>query len=132
MAVTPEIEADVLRIFRNNPKRFSPFKAANQVGASLGEVLSIVRAYKDVPVERVEHNDGAGREDLQAYIVAARRASDLGWNNDDTGVVEARRRFCAGTHDMATHRDGPWLLLCSFPLQRKRTPRPNYFLMGAA
>jgi len=132
LAVTPEIEADVLRIFGANPKRFSPSKTSRQVGCSTGEVIDIVRRNRHFVTDGNEHNSGAGREDLQPFIVASRRVSDRGWNNDDPAVASARASFCAGTHTMATHRDGPWLHLCLIPLRILAKPNLSYFKLGAA
>lgn len=132
MAITPEIEAEVLRIYRANPKRFSPSKTSRAVGCGTGDVNEIVRRNRHTITDGVEHNSGAGREDLQHLIVASRRVSERGWNNDDQAIVDARAAFCAGTHTMATHRDGAWLHLCLIPLMRQRPARPNYFKLGAA
>lgn len=129
--VTPEIEADVLKIYRQNPKRFSPFKVANQVGCGMVDVLDIVNRNKDSMNNGNEHSGGQGREDLRRFFVASRRASSKGWENDEPSVALARQRFCDGTHTMATHRDGAWLFLCSIPLRWPSAPAPHYFLAGA-
>ena len=124
MSVTPEIEADIMRAHRANPSRFSPFKVAKQVGATVGEVIATVnrnRTSDQIEVSAVV------RAEREPYIGASRRASDPGSNTADGGVVRARQAFEAGTHDMATHRDGGWLHLCSFLLARPRKPRPGYF-----
>lgn len=126
MSVTPEIEADILRRYDQNPQRFSPFRVAKQVGATMSEVLSVVKKNKD----RIPAGEELGlvaRGDLEPYIVASRHASSGSWNNEDVGVARARRLFCEGTHTMATHREGAWLHLCLFPLRRPVKPRPTYF-----
>lgn len=127
MSVTPEIEADILRIHGLNPKRFSPFRASKTVGATVEEVMAVVRRHSLNTTESSEHSGGVGRAELEPYIVASRRINDRGWENTDPGVHRARLLFEAGTHDMATHRDGAWLHLCSIPLSRHRKPRPGYF-----
>lgn len=124
MSVTPEIEADILRAHGANPKRFSPFKVAKQVGATIGEVLAVVNKHKAIDTP---YDGQVQRASLERFIVASRRVTEGGWNNDDVGVHQARRAYEAGTHDMATYRDGPWLHLCSFPLQRPRRARPGFF-----
>lgn len=128
MAVTPEIEADIMRAYNLNPKRFSPFRVAKSVGATLGEVIAAVNRNKDTNSDEVS---GIARRELEPYIVASRRIMDPGWNNEDAGVVRARRAYEAGTHDMATHREGGWIHLCLFPLSRPRRARPGYFTGGA-
>ena len=124
MSVTPEIEADILRAHGANPKRFSPFKVAKQVGATIGEVLAVVNKHKAV---EVRHDGQVERPELGRFIVASRRVAAGSWDNTDPGVAQARRNYEAGTHDMATYRDGPWLHLCSFPLMRPRRARPGFF-----
>ena len=127
MAVTPEIEAEIMRAYNANPKRFSPFRVAKAVGATINEVTTVVNRNKEV------HNDeivGVVRRELEPYIAASRRVMDAGWNNDDDGVVRARRAYEAGTHEMATHREGGWLHLCSFPRARPRRACPGYFTGG--
>jgi hypothetical protein len=132
VALTPEIEAAVLRIYRANPKRFSPFKTAKSEGISIAEVNSVIAKNRHELASGAEHSNGAGRPDLQEYIVATRRAIDSGWDNQDIGVARARSLFASGTHTMATHRDGAWLHLCLFPLAKPIPARPNYFATGAA
>lgn len=127
MTVTPEIEAEIMRAHGANPKRFSPFKVAHATGVNISDVLATVRKNSATMTDGTEHSGGQGRPDLADVIIASRRVMDAGWDNADPGVVEARARYCAGTHDMATHRDGAWLHLCSFPLTRPRRPRPGYF-----
>lgn len=125
MSVTPEIEADILRAHGLNPKRFSPFKVAKQVGATIGEVLAVVNQHKAV---EVVHDGALTRAELTPFIVASRRAGEGSWNNTEPGVAQARRDYEAGTHDMASYRDNGWLHLCSFPLSRPRRPRPGFFI----
>jgi len=127
VAVTPEIEADIMRAYNLNPKRFSPFRVAKSVGATMSEVIAVVNRNKDTHTDEVT---GVTRRELEPYIVASRRVMEAGWNNEDVGVSRARRAYEAGTHDMATHREGPWLHLCSFPLHRPRRARPGYFTGG--
>lgn len=115
-----------------NPKRFTPSKVSKDAGISVGEVLSIINSKKAQQGHGREHSGGEGREDLRDFFVARRRANDPGWDNGDPDVAAARAAVCAGTHTMATHRDGPWLFLCSIPLDRPVARQPHYFLAGAA
>lgn len=128
MAITPEIRAEVLRRHSRNPRRFSPFRIAHSQGISTAEVLEIIGKNRDSLPNGREHNNGEGREDIQKFFVAKRRASDAGWDNSDPAIRQARADYLAGTHEMATHRDGAWLYLCSIPRQVPRAPlNPRYF-----
>lgn len=113
-----------MRLHDLNPNRFQPFRVAKAVGATVGEVLRVVAEAKGTPGT---FSGDLARATLAPYVVASRRATDAGWNNEDPGVMKARRGYEAGTHDMATHREGKWLHLCSFPLARPVRPRPRYF-----
>lgn len=125
--MTPDTDAEVLRMFHANPKRFSAFKASRKLGLPMSQVIDIVRKNKDAPmIEETTRHDGHGREDLRPYIVAKRRAMGE-WDNTDPNIIEARGRMEAGTHIMTTHRDGPWLLLLSIPRKHTLDPHPNYF-----
>lgn len=124
--ITPEIEKEVLRIYHANPQRFSAFKAARKLGLKMSEIMEIIRKNKDTPAVEEMRYDGLGREDLRRFVVARRRVVGE-WDNSDPNIVEARARFEEGTHMMATHRDGPWLLLLSIPRRFGKVPAPNYF-----
>jgi hypothetical protein len=124
MAVTPEIEAEIIKAFEMNPKRFSPFKTSKRVGATLEEVLSVVTKHKGA---NVAYDGRLRRPELERFILASRRVSEPAWDNEDAGIVMARRLFEAGTHDMATHRDNGWFHLLCIPLNRPRRARPGYF-----
>lgn len=127
MSVTPEIEAEIMARHRRSSHRFSPFKVGRAVGCSTQEVIDVVNRHRGQMADGSEHNGGKGRPDLQDYIRASRRVNAGGWDNSDVGVRMARRAYEAGTHTMATHRDGAWLHLCSIPLRRPVKARPGYF-----
>lgn len=132
MSYSPEEEADVLRIYRANPRRFSPFKASKSTGISLPDVFEIIEKNKDTLARTGERFDGLGRPELREFMVARRRAMGEPWDNTDARIAEARVNFEAGTHMMATGRDGQWLLLYSIPRQGKVKPAPGYFSMEKA
>lgn len=123
MAITPEIEAEILRAYNLNPKRTSPFRIARDVGATTGEVIGVLKRNQ----EPGTYTGDVTRVELVPFIVASRRATEAGWDNTDEAIIRARAAYEAGTHDMATHREGPWLHLCSIPVHRKRRARPGYF-----
>ena len=127
MSYSPEEEADVLRIYRANPRRFSPFKASKSVGISLPDVFEIIEKNKDNLARTGERHGGMGRPDIQQFLIARRRALSESWDNADPKIAEARTNYEAGTHIMATGRDGPWLILYSIPREGKPVPKPGYF-----
>lgn len=130
MSITPEMEAEILAAHAANPKRFSPFKVSRQVGTSVAEVLRIVNEKVEGRAPPALHTR-RDRVDLADYIIASRRVSDGCWDNDSEAVRSARAAVCAGTHTMATHRNGDWQYLCLFRLQRPIAPNPTYFKPGA-
>jgi len=129
MAVTPEIEKEILALFRKNPDRFSPFKAATAVGVSTAEVLAVVDKHKDTVTQTTaDVNGGDGPKRLLPFRVAQRRALGPGWDNKHPDIVQARRRFEKGTHILCSGRDGAFINLYSIPRKGKPDPRPGYFL----
>lgn len=121
--ITPEIEQDIIRGLR---KFRSPSKVAKALGVDIRDVLPIADALAASPrISREEQFEGMGKPNLSDYIVARKKAWEV-WDNGDPAVAAARANYEAGTHNMATGRDGDWFILYSIP-QRKITPRPNYF-----
>lgn len=131
MTVTPEVKAEILRIYNANPKRFSAFRTAKTVGVGVAEVTALVASLAPRAVAPREHNGGRGRDTLQDFIVARRKRNQARWDNADEGVKLARRRYIAGTHTMATHYDGDYVMLCSIPLSRPQPPLPDDYFPGA-
>lgn len=127
MSYNPEDEAEILRLHRANPKRFSPFKASNSTGLPLEVVFEIIENNKESLARTGERFGGFGRPDIQKHLVARRRAMGEPWDNKDDNIANARAAFEAGTHILATGRDGPWLLLYSFPRTGRARPQPSYF-----
>lgn len=121
--LTPEQKAEVLAEYR---RVRSPFKVAKNLGFSVSDVWDVIDENPDAVFANAEHSGGQGRDDLRAYFVAQTRCSER-WDLDDPGVILARDRVCAGTHTMATHRDGQVKFLCSIPLKKKVPPQPDYF-----
>jgi hypothetical protein len=127
VAITPETTEETLRLYRQNPRRFSPFKTATVVGISVEEVFQIIEDNKEKLNAAQERYAGFGRPELQPFTMARRQATERGWNNDDEGIISARAQYEAGTHEMTTGRDGQWLILYSIPRQRKAPSRLGYF-----
>jgi len=120
--ITPEIEKELMVQYRRTR---SPFKAAKAVGIAPADAWAIIDKHKDDQFE--ERFEGRGRPELERYAIATRRASERGWDNDAPAVAEARAAYEAGTHTMATGRDGQWLILYLIPLRRPVPARANYF-----
>ena len=108
-------------------KHQSLFKTAKQLGVNVDYVHNIV---KDLVVEKKPVGestvwDGYGDPEKRKYLVARSRASGS-WDNTLEEVIEARKKYEAGTHLMALGRDGPYLLMYLFPAMIKK-PKPGYF-----
>jgi hypothetical protein len=127
MNTTPEVTAEILRMYQQNPQRFSPFKAAKSLGVPIQTVLDVVEANKERLAQGTEVHGGLGRPELQEFLVARKRGVGAQWDNNDPEIVLARARYEAGTHEMTTGRDGPWQLLYSIVRVRPAAPRPGYF-----
>jgi hypothetical protein len=126
MTITPEIQSEILAEYAKNPQRFSPFRTAKALGVPIQDVMATVDKSKDLTARMTVRFDGYGRPEMQDYFVARRRAMAQGWDNNEEVIAQARANFEEGTHDMATGRDGPWLILYAIP-RRRKTPRPGYF-----
>jgi len=104
----------------------APSKVARNLGIDIRLVLPIADDLSGTPrVLREEQFGGFGRPELRDFIAGRKRAHET-WDNEEPTIAEARANYEAGTHDMATGRDGDWLILYSIP-QRRVTPRPDYF-----
>ncbi|WP_037500788.1 hypothetical protein [Sphingomonas jaspsi] len=121
--LTPEQKAEVIAEYR---RVRSPYKVANNLGFDVKDVWEVIDENPDAAVQNVERWGGEGRPDLRPFFVASSRCADR-WDNEEPGVALARERFCAGTHTMATHRDGSVKFLCSIPLRKKVAAQPDYF-----
>lgn len=121
--LTPDQKTEILAEYR---RVRSPYKVANNLKLDVKDVWAVIDENPDAAVQNQEHSGGEGRADLRRFIVATSKASER-WDNDEPGVALARDRYCAGTHTMATHRDGATKFLCSIPLRRAVAPQPDYF-----
>lgn len=119
-----ELDKDVREEYA---KHSSLFKTAKALKVTIDYVISVVGGDKveELPDDSTCKFEGYGDPEKQKYFVARSLAKDV-WDNSRPEVAEARDKFEAGTHNMATGRDGPWVILYSFP-QAVVTPRPNYF-----
>jgi hypothetical protein len=126
VSVTPEVKAEIVAQFERNRQRFSPFRTSTALGIQVKDVLEVIAELKEPQARALERNGGYGREELRPFLVARRTAMTSGWDNTQPEIRKARENYELGTHDMATGRDGPWLLLYSFPVVFPE-PRPNYF-----
>ena len=105
----------------------SLFKTAKKLGIEISYVKTVVESMPEEskPDLATCRWEGFGDPDKKAFLVA-RNSADRSWDNSRPEVAKAREDFEAGTHDMATGRDGPFILLYSFP-RAVRQPRPGYF-----
>lgn len=118
-----DIEAEIVSELR---KVRAPAKVARNLGVDLRLVLEVSdRIGGATRSSRGETFDGEGRPELRDMAVARKRAYQV-WDNTDPAVAAARAAHEAGTHTMATGRDGDWLILYLIP-QKTVTPRPDYF-----
>lgn len=129
MALTPEIVDEILATYK---RTHSPFKISQKVGVSVDEVFEVLNDHEEKLTPIPERNGGLGREEMQPFTVARRRVGERGWNNNDENIIKARADFEAGTHIMATGRDGAWLILYSIPRKGAPDPLPDYFLPEVA
>lgn len=127
MSLTPEITDEVLRLYRQNTQRFSPFKVSKALGVSISEVLAVVENNRELLTQGTEVHGGMGRPDIQPFLVARKKGIGAQWDNNSPAIADARAQYEAGTHEMMTGRDGPWQLLYSFPREVPAAPRPGYF-----
>ena len=122
--MSPEIIAEILAEYK---RCRSPFKTAKAVGVDVAQVWSVIDTNKDKLSTFEERHGGRGRPDMEKHLVATRRATDRGWENSQPEIAAARAAYEAGTHEMATGRDGAWLLLYSIPRRYPVTGRDGYF-----
>lgn len=123
MELSDEIIEDVLLEYKRTR---SPFRTANLTGLDASVVWSIIEEHSNKLTAYPERHGGYGRFEVEKYIVARRTVTSRSWDNTDPAIADARLSYEAGTHELATGRDGGWLILYAIP-RKKVTPRPNYF-----
>jgi hypothetical protein len=119
-----ELDKDIREEHR---KHGSLFKTAKKMGTTIDYVIGIVGNEKveEQPDASTCKFDGFGDPAKHKFFVGRSLAKDV-WDNSRPEIADARAKFEAGTHNMGTGRDGPWVILYLFP-QAVVTPRPNYF-----
>ena len=129
--LTPDRVAEVLRVYHASSR--SPFKTGRALNISTAEVFAVLDHAGEAATGRrgcvaEERHGGHGRPELAKYLVARRQASASGgWDYDDPEIAAARENYEAGTHEMATGRDGSWLLLYSIPRRYRAPDREGFF-----
>jgi hypothetical protein len=120
-----DLDKDILEEYS---KHHSLFKTARKFDVQVDYVSELVKSQKveELPDVSTCSFEGFGDPNKKKFLVARNLAKES-WDNGRPEVADARAKYEAGTHDMATGRDGPWLLLYSFPRAVAR-PHPNYFL----
>lgn len=108
-------------------KHSSIYKTAKILGIQVAYVKKIIDDMPSLPkLNTTECRwDGYGHPDKKKYFVARMLGNQV-WNNEIPEVAEARRAYEAGTHEMVTGRDGPYIILYSIPRIVKK-PNPSYF-----
>lgn len=104
----------------------SPFRVSKATGIPVHIVWAIIEENEPLLTSQKEYWGGEGRPELREFTVARRRVSAGQWDNEEPAIAQARADYEAGIIDMATGRDGGWLILYAFP-RKKRDPRPCYF-----
>ena len=118
------IDEDILEEYaRHN----SLFKTARKLNVEVAYVSQVINANPQVDAPAMEECqwDGFGDPEKQKFLVARMLATET-WDNELPEVAKARADYEEGTIDMATGRDGPYILLYAFPRAVKQ-PRPNHF-----
>lgn len=123
MNLTPEVVEDILFEYKRTR---SPFKVAKLVGVDVADVWHVIEENSDKLTSYNERNGGWGRPDILRYAVARRMITTRQWDNNDPDIAATRSRYELGVIDMATGRDGGWLILYAFP-RKKPQPRFEYF-----
>lgn len=98
-----------------------------------------MRSFLEKPVQEQQHlcetfldkiwqrPAGLGKPKLRRFIVSSRHLYERGWPvGDQAGISEARRKYDNGTHELATGREGNFLVLYCIPRRRPVPPR-TYF-----
>lgn len=86
-----------------------------------------VREVDDPQPGKDQHGrPNVGRKAMRDHIVSVRHALAPWPEADRSTIVRARRKYDAGTHYMATGRDGNWIILYSWK-RRKAVPPRSYF-----
>jgi hypothetical protein len=119
-----EIDKDILEEYS---KHGSLYKTAKSLGVQVSHVKKVIDNLPTAPkLDTSECRwDGYGNPEKRKFLVG-RMPSTETWNNEIPEVAAARKAFEAGTHELGTGRDGPYILLYSFP-RIVRKPRPGYF-----
>jgi hypothetical protein len=121
--LTPEKIDEVIDAYK---RLKSPFRVAKLLNLDVQQVWDVIEENPERLAAIPTRFGGEGRPDMSPYLAARRKVSDGAWDNDSAEIVQARFDYEAGTHDMATGRDGNWLLMYMIPRVRI-TPRPDYF-----
>ena len=125
--LSPEVYAEIATDLL---KTRAPSRTSKNLGYDIKLILQVAEQENQPRSRYEEHNGGEGRADILVYRIARKKAWQV-WNNDDPAIAKGRADYEAGTHEMATGRDGDWLLLYSIP-RKKVDPRIDYFLPESA
>jgi hypothetical protein len=117
------LRQDVVEEYRRTRSYFRVGKALNismmKVRAILGD-----EPEPEPMKSREALYGGVGRPEMEKYTVCIKHVNEA-WDNQDA-CAKARADYEAGTHELATGRDGDNLILYAIP-RAVPQPRPNYF-----
>ena len=121
--MNPEMREEIARDLR---KTRAPARTAKNLGYPIRLVIEVMEEERQPRPFREEKYGGMGRPEMQQFIVDRKRPWEI-WPNLTDPVLTARNQYEAGTHEMATGRDGDWLILYSIPRKTVAKDRQNYF-----
>lgn len=119
-----DLDKDIIEEYA---KHKSSYRVARKLGVNIDYVIQVL---DDVEINKEPDTskctwDGYGDPEKEKWLVARNPATDS-WDNTLPEIIDARQKVEAGTHIMATGRDGPYLLMYLFPRMVKQ-PQPDYF-----
>jgi len=114
-----------LEIVRSLIKTRSAYKTAKATGYDIRDILSVAEEENSPRSNREERFGGYGPPNMRDFMVARKKAWEA-WKNSDPAIKKAREDYECGVVELATGRDGDWLILYAIP-RLVITPRPGYF-----
>lgn len=101
-----------------------------RISRAYGVPIRVIRGFLPQPEPASaasERFGGRGRPDIEHFSISRTLAGNPWPAKDAVGIDNARRSYDAGLIEMATGRDGDWLILYAFPRKRPAKNRLPYF-----
>ena len=105
-------------------------KIANRMGWQLSRTKYWLKVLEKENLEEAvftEKHGGYGRPEMRCYIVARRHVNKTWARQDSQAIEQARRLYDEGKSEMATGRDGRWIILYSIPRNSKAIRTNSWF-----